>query len=356
MSGKFSFVTHNENGERVFLSKLPQRTKAQKERLKQAHAKARARELARWVRGYKLQTLRPQHRQAPQDPMSLPLNHAKECKEYWDALSRYVSAAVWRKLQAHARSDETVIPDENGRMVDSYKYTAYHRPTRPEDVEEITQEAITKALECWNEWVVKIEEHLGHRNLTGIDMARYVARRAVYLHWQAQAKLQRQGLQGPDFWTMQVDNRPQNEYQTMLTRVALEEETDANAMELLSYIAQGYTHGNACKSLGISAKTGRRWLNDLQDNMEGKTELVCGKAPGNAVVSMAKSRTIVTTKSKAMACQIDQDKAHRPRETQDPRKVDTSQYWSMWQAREGRPYAQRQDYIHFWETVSLPVE
>jgi DNA-directed RNA polymerase specialized sigma24 family protein len=200
--------------------------------------------------------------------LSLPLEECYASEDFWRDLRRYVLAALWRQLRATYRSDITLRTDSTTgpatpkNTPNSYKYVAYYREPQPEDVEDITQDTMERALEHWEQWANKILEEYGE-DAKGIHLARYVARRALYLHLNEQDKLQRQGLLGPDFWHVVPDSRREDDFVHVLNQIYWEQVTDPQVNTFLQYLAQGYRHGEACEMVGISRKTGRRWLDSL---------------------------------------------------------------------------------------------
>jgi DNA-directed RNA polymerase specialized sigma24 family protein len=200
--------------------------------------------------------------------LSLPLEECYASESFWADLRRYVLAALWRHLRAAYRSDITLRTDNPKgpatpkNTPNSYKYATYHHEPQPEDVEDITQDTMERTLEHWEQWADKIREEYGE-DAKGIHLARYVARRALYLHLNEQDKLQRQGLLGPDFWHIVPDSRRENDFVHVLNQIYWEQVTDPQVNALLQYLAQGYGHGEACELIGISRKTGRRWLDSL---------------------------------------------------------------------------------------------
>lgn len=256
-----------------------------------------------------------------QSALYLPLEDCYASADFWADLKRYVSASLWRQLRVAYRSDATLQTDRDasGKLPEridrtnspsSYKHATYERHIQPEDVEDIVQDAIAKTLENWADWTAKVTEEYGEET-QGIHLARYVARRALYLHYNAQAKLQRQGLLGPDFWHTVPETRTESDLSLLLHRIAWEETTDAQCMTLLQHIAEGYTHSEACQALGVTPKTGRRWLNSLKDALENPSfEVAESSTCPDAVVSRDGARTIVTTAARAKARRIAQD-AHR---------------------------------------------
>jgi DNA-directed RNA polymerase specialized sigma24 family protein len=204
--------------------------------------------------------------------LSLPLEECYHDEDFWQALRRYVRAVVSRRLHAYARQDTYLRPDNlegpatSKNTPNNLRHVAYHHTPRPEDIEDITQDALVKALENWQEWSTKVTDEFGEET-KGIHLARYVARRAIYLHWQALAKLQRAGLLGPDFWLTVPDHRQENDFARVLNRIYWEQVTNQDVHILLTYLARGYGHGEACEMIGISRRTGRRWLNDLAKHL-----------------------------------------------------------------------------------------
>lgn len=202
------------------------------------------------------------------DGLSLPLEECYASEDFWRDLRRYVLAALWRHLRATYRSDVTLQTDSatgpatRANTPNSYKYATYYRDPQPEDVEDITQDTMERTLENWEEWADKIIAEYGE-NAQGIHLARYVARRALYLHLNEQDKLQRAGLLGPDFWHVVPDPRRSDDFAGVLNQIYWEQVTDPQVNALLQYLAQGYRHGEACEMVGISRKTGRRWLDSL---------------------------------------------------------------------------------------------
>ena len=306
-------ITHDKDGRKVYLPALPTLdTQAQRIHRKalaimaeeEAQRQAQALEHAKPVEGL-YQALQAEKAQA----LHMPLAYCDASPAYWEALYKYVRAAVSRKLYAHARQDTYLQADSTAGPVtaDNSPNTMalvgyYHKP-RQEDIEDITQEAIAKALEHWQDWAEKVTEALEEtEQALGIHMARYIARRAIYLHWQAQAKLQRQGLLGPDFWATVPETRTESDISLLINRLAWEETTDSQCVELLQYLEQGYTHAESCQALGVTPKTGRRWLNALAQELQGPAWEVYPKAPSWAVVSAGPGgRPIVTTQAKAQA-------------------------------------------------------
>jgi DNA-directed RNA polymerase specialized sigma24 family protein len=202
------------------------------------------------------------------DGLSLPLEECYASESFWADLRRYVLAALWRHLRATYRSDVTLQTDSatgpatRENTPNSYKYAAYYREPQPEDVEDITQDTMERTLEHWEEWADKIIAEYGE-NAQGIHLARYVARRALYLHLNEQDKRQRAGLLGPDFWHVVPDYRREGDFAAVLNQIYWEQVTDPQVNTFLQYLAQGYGHGEACEMVGISRKTGRRWLDSL---------------------------------------------------------------------------------------------
>lgn len=203
-----------------------------------------------------------------EEGLSLPLEECYASEDFWRDLRRYVLAALWRHLRATyrhditLRTDTTEGPATRANTPNSYKYATYYRDPQPEDVEDIVQDTMERTLEHWEEWADKILEEYGE-NAKGIHLARYVARRALYLHLNEQAKLQRAGLLGPDFWHIVPDRRREDDFVQVLNQIYWEQVTDHDVHILLTYLARGYGHGEACEMVGISRKTGRRWLNSL---------------------------------------------------------------------------------------------
>lgn len=243
--------------------------------------------------------------------LSLPLEDCYASADFWEDIQKYVTSALWRQLRVAYRSDATLQADrdktghlperiDRTNSPDSYQHTTYERHVLPEDVEDITQDAIVKTLENWADWTTKVQKEYGEET-QGIHLARYVARRALYLHYNAQTKLQRQGLLGPDFWHVVPETRTENDLSLLINRIAWEETTDTQCMTLLQHLAQGYTHTESCQALGINRKTGRRWLNSLAQELQSPKWEVYPKAPSWAVVSREGHKTIVTTQAKAQA-------------------------------------------------------
>jgi DNA-directed RNA polymerase specialized sigma24 family protein len=203
-----------------------------------------------------------------EEGLSLPLVDCFADETFWRDLRRYVMAALWRHLRAAYRSDITLQTDSatgpatRDNTPNNYRYVAYYREPQPEDVEDITQDTMERTLENWAQWADKIIAEQGE-NAKGIHLARYVARRALYLHLNEQDKLQRQGLLGPDFWHVVPDSRRENDFVHVQNQIYWEQVTDPQVNALLQYLAQGYNHGEACELIGISRKTGRRWLDSL---------------------------------------------------------------------------------------------
>lgn len=211
------------------------------------------------------------------DGLSLPLKDCFTNESFWRDLRRYVSAALWRQLRATYRSDITLQTDNPKgpatpkNTPNSYKYATYYHEPQPEDVEDIVQDTMERTLEHWEQWADKIIEEYGE-NAQGIHLARYVARRALYLHLNEQDKLQRAGLLGPDFWHVVPDPRRSDDFAGVLNSIYWEQVTDPQVNALLQYLAQGYRHGEACELVGISRKTGRRWLDSLALYLQELTE------------------------------------------------------------------------------------
>lgn len=203
--------------------------------------------------------------------LSLPLEECYANEDFWRDLRRYVLAALWRHLRATYRHDITLQTDSatgpatRENTPNNYRHVTYYREPRPEDVEDITQDTMERTLEHWEQWADKILEEYGE-NAKGIHLARYVARRALWLHLNEQDKLQRAGLLGPDFWHIVPDRRREDDFIMVQNQIYWEqvtEHTDRQVYTFLQYLAQGYRHGEACEMIGITRKTGRRWLDSL---------------------------------------------------------------------------------------------
>jgi hypothetical protein len=223
-----------------------------------------------------------------QGHLDKPWYECKDTPAYWQALRRYIAAAVWRKVNSHYRTDATLKPDVDSQGntidntgVDSYALTGYdHRP-QPEDVEDIVQDILCWIVEHEAETLEALEARkaIPGADVTGRDIAKYLAQRAVWLHWDRQGKRQKQGLLSPDFWHIVPDTRPENEFSAILRHLTLQEIAGDNTklLALLEYISDGTGHGEACEALGIHRKTGRRWLNALATQLV--TALPMTKAP-----------------------------------------------------------------------------
>jgi DNA-directed RNA polymerase specialized sigma24 family protein len=200
--------------------------------------------------------------------LSLPLEECYASEDFWADLRRYVAAALWRHLRATyrhditLRTDTTEGPATRDNTPNSYKYATYYREPQPEDVEDIVQDTMERTLENWPQWADKILEEYGE-NAKGIHLARYVARRALWLHLNEQDKRQRAGLLGPDFWHIVPDYRREGDFAAVLNQIYWEQVTDPQVNIFLTYLAEGYNHSEACERVGISRKTGRRWLDSL---------------------------------------------------------------------------------------------